>query len=221
MKIATANMYAVMPALAAVALDENDRAIDGSAVVITVPSKFSMKYADATISGTIARFPLRLSMCVFRKWAALCNGDHEIGQAVDVTMHRLALLHRADALGRAAEDQVARRQFHQPGERRDRLGDTPDQLGEVAFLARLVVHLQPDRALRRMPDLRHRRDGRARRGLVETLRHVPWPLHLLGHALHVAPRHVEPHRIAIDEVQRLFHGHIAAAPLERDHHFDL
>src|ERR1700744_6214823 len=51
-----------MPALAASAVEANECAIDGNAVVITVPSKFSMKYADATISATIALFPRSFSM---------------------------------------------------------------------------------------------------------------------------------------------------------------
>ena len=54
MKIATLSRYDVMARLSRTGLTPNDAAICGSAVAITVPSRFSMNSAQATVRAMIA-----------------------------------------------------------------------------------------------------------------------------------------------------------------------
>src|SRR4051812_29793373 len=118
--------------------------------------------------------------------------DLERVDAFDEALEHVALDHRADALGRAAVDQVAGAQLDQAGEVVDGLRDIPDQIGDVALLALLAVDLQPDRALVDDAGLRDRVDRRARRRVIKTLAHVPRPALVARLALDVAARHVEP-----------------------------
>src|SRR5512145_2463322 len=73
-------------------------------------------------------------------------GDHEVADAVDVALELVARLARADAGGRAVEDEVTRLERDELREVGDRLLDPPDLLVEVALLLHLAVHLEPDRA---------------------------------------------------------------------------
>src|SRR5690242_14681701 len=95
----------------------------------------------------------------------------------------VALLDRVHAGRRAGIDEIAGAERHQAREIVDRLGDAPDELRDVALLADLAIHLEPDRALADMADLLHRRNRRAGCRLVEAFAHVPGPAHLLGLAL--------------------------------------
>jgi hypothetical protein len=55
----------------------------------------------------------------------------------------------------------------------------------------------------------------------EGLPHFPRAAHLLGLALKVAPRHVEAHRVAPDEVERPVDRHVLPALAQRHDHLDL
>src|SRR5258708_31070293 len=75
------------------------------------------------------------------------DGDLERIDARDETFEHVALDHRGHAFRGAGVDQVAGEQLDQPREVVDGLGDVPDQVGDVAFLADLVIDLQPDLTL--------------------------------------------------------------------------
>ena len=78
-----------------------------------------------------------------------------------------AALQSADEVGHhrlgAGEDQVAGLQFPGRGQVLDGLGDAPDQLGDIAALAILAVHLQVDLCLGDVPGLVCGCDGPDRR----------------------------------------------------------
>src|ERR687895_704985 len=137
--------------------------------------------------------------------------DAQVAHTFDVTLESVARLDPADPLGRPGHDQVAGAQRDERAEEADRLGHLPDLLVEVALLARLPVDAKPDGPLGRVADVLGGADLPHRRGLVEPLRHVPRAPHLLRLGLQVAPRHVEPHRVAEDAVERALHRDVAAA----------
>src|SRR4029453_11922415 len=112
--------------------------------------------------------------------------------------------------GRAAEDQVARRQLPRRRQVFDDLADVPDQLADRALLAEDAVDLERDPRLGAPPALggaAHRAD---RRRVVEALADLPGPAELLRLALQVAPRHVEADGVAPDALHRI--GGLDLAP---------
>src|SRR5690348_3658616 len=131
-------------------------------------------------------------------------------------MQHVAALHGPDARRRSGEDKITGPQLEQPGEIRDHFRHLPDELVEVALLALLSIHFQPYSAPGRMADGRSRDDLRTGSGGFECLPDFPRPAELLRFALQVAPRHVEPDRIAEDVVQGLILRNVLAARLQRD-----
>src|SRR5690348_618811 len=93
--------------------------------------------------------------------ARLADGDGEIRQTVHMAFEPVAALHRADAGGRAAIDEIAGRQRDIAREVGNGLGHRPDELVDIALLADFAIHLEPDRPLRDVPGLARRRDRRA------------------------------------------------------------
>src|SRR5687768_6600662 len=80
----------------------------------------------------------------------------ELADAVDPGEHLVAGLDRADARGRAGENDVARLERVVLRKVGDLLGHGPDHLGEVRALALLAVDVEPDGALGGVADLRRR-----------------------------------------------------------------
>src|ERR687896_2325675 len=99
--------------------------------------------------------------------------DAQVAHTVDVTLETVARLDAADAFRRPGHDEVAGTERDERAQVADRLGHLPDLLVEVALLARLPVDAKPHGPPRRMADVLHGADLARRRGVVETLRHVP------------------------------------------------
>ena len=129
--------------------------------------------------------------------------------------------HRPDTRGRAGINQVARLKRVVLGEIGDLLGHRPDHVGEIRALALLAVDIEPDRAFRRVADLRRGREHAAGRRFVEILAELPWPAVVLAPLLQVAPRHVEAHRIAEYVLARPFCVDAPAAFADGDDHLGL
>ena len=70
----------------------------------------------------------------------------------------------------------------------------------------------------RLRDGMDRADGTRKIG---RLAEVPGPAKLLRLVLEVAPRHVEPDRVAVDAVERGLDRDVAPALAKRRHHLDL
>src|SRR4051794_2482684 len=136
-------------------------------------------------------------------------------------MHLIASLHRPDARWRAGEDDVAGLQRVVLGEIRDLLRDRPDHLSEIRLLALLAVHIEPESALRRMPDLGSRDELGARRRLVEVFAEIPRTAVVFAPLLQVPPRHIEADRIAEHVIVRFLRVDAAPAFGERDDQFRL
>src|SRR5689334_13738029 len=103
----------------------------------------------------------------------------ELAEPVDTALHQIALYDRADALGRARENQIAGLQFEEARQIRDRLRHRPDQLRYVRALLLFAIDGEPDRALADMPNLRDGVNRSERRRMIETLRRVPRTAELL------------------------------------------
>ena len=88
---------------------------------------------------------------------------------------------------------------------------------DVALLAHLAVHLERERALRRVAAARDGHDGGGGRRGVEALRGVPRHALRLRLRLEVAAREVEAHAVAEHVRQRLRLRDVGAAGLQRDH----
>ena len=136
-------------------------------------------------------------------------------------MERVAGLHPAHAGRRSRHQEIAGGERDAAGQVGDRLRHAPDHLGEVAALPDGAVHTGLDRAPVRMPDLRRRRDRADGAGPVEALREVPGPGQLLRFGLEVAPRHVEPHRVAVDMRQGVGLRDVPPIRADGDHELDL
>src|SRR5580658_1871403 len=149
------------------------------------------------------------------------DGDDEVLEAVDMTLEAVAFDDGADPGWCARVNEISCRQRNEARKIRDRFGDGPNKLRDIALLPGLAVHFEPDRALADMARSAYRRDRGARGRLVEALAEVPGTAELLGLALEVAPRHVEPDGIAEDEVECLVDRHVAPAFGQRDHQLDL
>ena len=80
--------------------------------------------------------------------AALGGADvqHDFADAGDMAVDAVARDHRADAFGRAGEDQIARLQVIEQRQVGDLLADIPDQHVDVGLLARLAVDGQRELA---------------------------------------------------------------------------
>ena len=89
---------------------------------------------------------------------------------------------------------------NQVDELRDDFRHAPDHVGDVALLARLAVHLEPDAAALGMADVDDRRDRGQRRGVIEAFRDVPGLALFLHGGLHVAAGQVVADGVAEDEL---------------------
>src|SRR5207245_2368329 len=123
----------------------------------------------------------------------------------------VASLHGSDAGGCSGKDQVARRQTEELRELGDDFGDIPDQGGEIGTLDALAIAFQPDRSFFRMADLACSRHCRAWSREVKGLSGIPWASHFLSLQLKITPRHVEPHRVSVDVIQRVFDANVRTA----------
>src|SRR3981189_980646 len=135
------------------------------------------------------------------------GGDHgrpQILESVDMALHHIACLDRPNPFGRAGKDQVPRAQSDEAREVLDDLRDTPDQMSDITLLAYFTVHLEPDRASLQITTHRGRNEGRARRGFIKALPHVPRPALLARVHLQVSACHIEAYGIAENVPVRLF-----------------
>ena len=128
---------------------------------------------------------------------------------------------RADAGRRARIDQVSRLQSDESRQVRNRLGNIPDQLGEIAFLLDRAVDLEPDRAFGRVAAAGCRNKRGTRRRIVEGLAHFPRAAHFLGFALQVAARHVEADAVSPYVIERLVDRNVRSAFADGHDQFDL
>ena len=81
----------------------------------------------------------------------------------------------------------------------DDLVHVPDHLIQIARLALLAIHRQPDAAVHQRAHLFARHDGPHRPRRLEALGDLPGATLRLQRRLQVAPRQVQTHRIAVDE----------------------
>src|SRR5262245_53726703 len=124
--------------------------------------------------------------------------DLQLAQAVDSGEELVPGLGGADAGRRAGHDEVAGFQRVVLREEGDLLGHAPDHLVDIGVLANGAVDLQPELALRRVPDFRGGSDGADRGSLIEVLAEGPGPALVLADLLKIAPGHVQAYRVAPD-----------------------
>src|ERR1700722_15403277 len=134
-----------------------------------------------------------------------------------MALHHIACLDGPNTFGRAGKDQVPRAQGDEAREVLDDLRDTPDQMSDITLLAYFTVHLEPDRASLQITTHRGGNEGRARRGFVKALPHVPRPALLARAHLQVSACHIEAYGIPEDVPVRLL-GRNRPAPLTDGHH---
>ena len=102
-------------------------------------------------------------------------------------------------MGVPGEDEIAGHQLDPRGELRDDLGHALGRLGDVAVLAQLPIHLEPDAATRGMADVGSRRYRSNRCRVIEALGRVP------GLALFFqAQLHVTAGQVVADSVAEYF-----------------
>src|SRR6266852_759814 len=147
--------------------------------------------------------------------------DRDLLDAVHAAVQLVAALQESHAGRGAGEDQVARLQDVQLREIGDDVRHGPDHLLQVALLAHLAVHLQPDPSGARVADLGSRADGADRRRLVERLARLPGASFLLGGGLQIAARQIEADRIAEDVLEGGLALHAGSALPDRHHQLHL
>ena len=118
---------------------------------------------------------------------------------------------RPDVLGRARVDDVAGKQFEGLRQFGDLLRHRPHHLVQVGALFGLAIDLEPDRALREVPGLRHLVNGADRSGSIKALADFPGLFFITHGTLQITPRHVQPKRVTIDVRQRLLRRDAAPA----------
>src|SRR5712691_13200857 len=127
----------------------------------------------------------------------------ELAHALDLAFELVAGDRRSHAGGRSGHDDVAGRELDHLAELYDHLRYVPDHLREIAVLAHLAVGLERDAALARMSNLAGGLQRPARRGGIECLADLPWPLHVARGDLQVAAGEVDAGAVAPDAVERL------------------
>src|SRR5437867_6785032 len=73
--------------------------------------------------------------------------DRQLAQAIDAADEPVAHHDRGYARRRAGENQIARQQFPEMRQERDRVRHVPDEVSQIAALPALAVHVEPDPAL--------------------------------------------------------------------------
>src|SRR5579883_3471460 len=145
----------------------------------------------------------------------------QLGEIGAVGGHEVGRYYRANARGRAGEDEIAGLELPGGGEVRDDLRNFPDQIGDPAVLAAYAVHIQRDLDPREVLDPGRGGDSADRRRAVECLGDAPGTAALLHLTLQIAACHVEPHRIAVDAALHIDGSKIRAALAHGDDQLDL
>jgi hypothetical protein len=109
---------------------------------------------------------------------------------------RSPALRRPTPAGVPVKNEVARFQLEPGGKLRDDLGHAPDHVGDVAFLAQLAVHLEPDAPARGCPIFEAGAIAVMGAEWSKAFRRVPGLARFLHFELHVAAREVVADRIA-------------------------
>ena len=133
-------------------------------------------------------------------------------QTGDTAFQHVAGHDGCHASGRARKNQVAGLQS--PGGRQllDGLCNVPDQLANLAALARLAIHVQGDVGIGNVGHLGRRHQAADRGRVLKALANTPGAALLLHLVLQVAPRHVQADRIAVN-----MRGRIGGADLRTAH----
>ena len=95
--------------------------------------------------------------------ARLRDPHLQFGNTLDRTFQHIAALDRTDAGRRTGENEIARLQFEESGEKGDHLRHFPNHLREIAILLQRAVDKQPHRSPPRMADSARRNDLRTGR----------------------------------------------------------